>query len=53
MNAAIVRMITGMLTSILMTHLFACFFFLSAKFDDFSPDTWVYKLNLVDESDTT
>ena len=27
-----------------------CFWFLSAKFDDFSPDTWVVRKGIIDES---
>ena len=29
-----------------MTHIFACFWFLTAKFMDFHPDTWVYREGL-------
>eukprot|EP00347_Sterkiella_histriomuscorum_P004721 403359363 len=49
MNTAIVRMVQGMVASVIITHLFACFWFLSAKFDDFEPDTWVVRANLLDE----
>ncbi len=33
MNTAIVRLVEGMMTALLITHLFACFWFLIAKFD--------------------
>ena len=48
MNAAIIRMVQGMLASVVITHLFACFWFMSSKFDGFEPETWVYKHNKVD-----
>lgn len=35
-----------MLTALLLTHVFACIWFLSAKFDNFSEDTWVYRKGL-------
>lgn len=37
-----------MATSVIITHVFACFWFLTAKFDNFDPDTWVYRLNVID-----
>eukprot|EP00347_Sterkiella_histriomuscorum_P022619 403337800 len=49
MNAAILRMIQGMAGSVLLTHIFACFWFLSAKFDDFDPETWVYRMKMRDQ----
>ena len=47
-NAAISRQIKFSLTAILLTHIFACFWFLTAKFSDFHPDTWVYREGLQD-----
>lgn len=41
MNQAIVRMIQGMITAVLLTHIFACFWYLTAKFADFAEGTWV------------
>jgi len=49
MNTAIVRMIQGMVASVVITHLFACFWFLTSKFDDFEPDTWVFRMGMRDE----
>jgi len=49
MKAAILRMIQGLVSAVLVTHIFACFWFLCAKFEDLGPDTWVYNKNLVDE----
>lgn len=49
MNAAILRMIQGMITAVLVTHIFACFWFLCAKFNDLGPDTWVWSKGLIDE----
>lgn len=33
------------------THVLGCLWYFSARFDDFSPDTWVAKTNYIDESD--
>ncbi len=38
-----------MVTSVILTHLFACFWFMTSKFDDFNPDTWVVRKKIVDE----
>ena len=43
---AISRQIRFSFTAILLTHIFACFWFLSAKFMNFHPDTWVYREGL-------
>jgi hypothetical protein len=48
MNAAIVRMIQGMVSALVITHIFACFFFLTSKIDEFSPSTWVWRKGLLD-----
>ena len=47
-NAAISRQIKFSITAILLTHIFACFWFLTAKFDNFHPDTWVFREGLQD-----
>ena len=49
-NAAVSRQIRFSFTAILLTHIFACFWFLSAKFMDVHPDTWVYREGLTDSS---
>jgi hypothetical protein len=48
MNGGLVRMIQGVIATIAITHLFACFWFLTAKIDDFIPDTWVVRMGIVD-----
>ena len=50
MNAAILRMIQGMVTAVGVTHIFACFWFLTAKFQDLGPGTWVYRLDIHNSS---
>jgi len=45
-NSAITRMIQGMITALLLTHVFACFWFLTAKFYNFSDDTWVSRIGI-------
>lgn len=47
-NAAISRQIRFSFTAVLLTHIFACFWFLTAKFNDFHPDTWVTREGLQD-----
>jgi len=49
MNSANIRMIQGMFALIVLTHLFACFWFLTGKFNDFVPQSWVVRKELVDE----
>lgn len=50
MNAAIARFVQVMITAIVLTHLFACFWFLTSKIDDFNPMTWIYRNNFEDKS---
>ena len=40
------RMVQGVCTALLFTHIFACIWFLSAKFDEFGEDTWVTRKGL-------
>ena len=61
MNAAIMRLVQGVVTAVMVTHIFACVWFLSAKIIDFGDCfsnedgsvyglhcTWVRKLGLED-----
>jgi hypothetical protein len=48
MKAAILRMIQGLISAVLVTHIFACFWFLCAKFKELGPGTWVHSKGLVD-----
>lgn len=41
-------MIQGLGICIVVTHIFACFWFMSSKMSDFNPDTWVYRMNMID-----
>ena len=41
MNSGLSRMLKVLVTVFLMIHLMSCFWFLSAKMDDFGPETWV------------
>ena len=47
------RMLLMYVVAILGVHLFACFWFMVARFEDFNPQTWVYRADLVDESTNT
>mmetsp|Transcript_5655 Transcript_5655/g.5165 ORF Transcript_5655/g.5165 Transcript_5655/m.5165 type:complete len:280 (+) Transcript_5655:859-1698(+) len=50
MNAGVTRMIQVTVTVGLMVHLMSCFWFLSAKFPDFPPETWASIRGIVDDS---
>jgi len=52
-SSAIQRLITGILTAILATHLFACFWFLCAKLNDLGPETWVWRVGIRDSPIST
>jgi hypothetical protein len=52
MNAGVVRMISVTVTVFFLVHLVGCFWFLSAKLDDFNPDTWVVRLGYIDHDPT-
>ena len=47
------RLFGGLFAVLLMTHFFACIWFLSSKIDNFSPDTWVVRKNLQDQDNGT
>jgi len=42
------RMIKTMILCLVFVHLSACFFFLIAKINDFSPNTWIFQVGLQD-----
>jgi hypothetical protein len=48
LNSGIARMLGVTVTVLFMVHLMSCFWFLVARFNDFSPDTWVAKLGVMD-----
>lgn len=45
-----IRIVYIMIGSMFLVHLFACFFYLSAKMHDFESNTWVTQLGLNDNS---
>ena len=49
-NIQIERLIYYILGLFMFIHLSACFFFFIAKLEDFSPESWVNKLGLIDAS---
>ncbi len=53
MNAGVMRMISVTISVFFLVHLVGCLWFLSAKLDDFNPDTWVVRLNYLDQSPET
>jgi hypothetical protein len=46
-------MILTLIFAFFSVHLISCFWFMSAKFNDFSHDTWVSRLNLQDKSNAS
>lgn len=50
LNAAASRMIMILIMGFFTVHLVSCFWYLFAKFDDFEPLTWAYRMDLIDES---
>jgi hypothetical protein len=49
MNASVGRMIMILTMGFFSVHLVSCFWYLAAKFKDFDPDTWTYRLSLLDK----
>jgi hypothetical protein len=49
-DSNIERFIIFIFTFLILNHLSACFWYMIAKFDDFSPDCWVTRLGFIDES---
>lgn len=43
-------MIQSLIVAVPLVHVIACFWFLSARFDEFSPQTWVHRRGLLDNS---
>ena len=48
LNAGMTRMLQTLCVALFMVHLFSCFWFLSAKFSEFNPNTWVYQWGILD-----
>ena len=47
-NRSTIRIMNIMILALFMVHIFACFFYLSAKMHDFSSDTWVVQRDDLD-----
>ena len=41
LNSGMIRMVKITAATIFLVHLISCFWYLSAKFDDFDPECWV------------
>ena len=48
LSISIVRIILILVVALFMVHIFACFFYLSAKMHDFSENTWVVQTDNLD-----
>lgn len=47
-NGNAIRMIKMLVIFVFLVHLFACFYFLIAKLNDFDENTWVYHVGIID-----
>ena len=52
LNAGVSRMIVTLIFAFFSVHLISCFWFLSAKFNDLDPTTWVGRMGYEDKEDT-
>ena len=43
------RMLQSLTLALFCVHVVACFWFISAKFDNFSPDTWVFRRGIMEK----
>jgi hypothetical protein len=50
MNTGVMKLIKVAGATLLLVHLMTCFWFLFAKFQDFKYDTWVVRINILDEN---
>ena len=50
LSPSMMRLVQGIFTALLFTHIFACIWYLSAKFNDFSEETWVARFGYRDAS---
>ncbi|CAI2382508.1 unnamed protein product [Moneuplotes crassus] len=48
MNEGVMKLIKVAMATLLLVHLMTCFWFLFAKFSDFDPDTWVFRVDIRD-----
>lgn len=48
LSAAFFRMMFTLLTAFLSIHIVSCLWYLAAKYKNFSPETWVVRLNKQD-----
>lgn len=53
LNAGIVRMISVTISVFFLVHLVGCIWFLTAKLDNFNPNTWVVRLGYLDQTHST
>jgi len=48
LNAGITRLINTLFIVLVLSHIFACIFYYSAKINNFAEDTWIARSNLID-----
>lgn len=49
-STSIVKFLNTVFTILISLHIISCLWYLTAKIDDFGPDTWIYRNNLLDLS---
>src|SRR5688572_27219034 len=53
LNAGVSRMIFTLVFAFFSVHLISCFWFMTAKYDDLGPETWVARRGLLDKPNAT
>lgn len=49
-STSIVKFLNTVFTILISLHIVSCLWYFTAKLDDFGPDTWIYRNNLLDSS---
>lgn len=50
LSTSIIKFLNTFFTILISLHIISCLWYFTAKFDDFGPDTWIYRHNLFDLS---
>lgn len=53
LNTALVRTLSFVMTVLVVLHIVGCMWFMMAKLENFNPDTWVFRADLMDASQST
>lgn len=53
LNFGALRMLNVLVSVLFINHLLSCIWFYAAKLDGFNPDTWVFRMDLIDSDPFT